>query len=327
VASSASQKDATPFRLSAGGQIALAGAVDGGVLRTAGWQVRGALNVTPYDDLRDVPSYAALEDLLADPSLDAVCLDGADPLLARHLPMLLEHGLHVLLPGPAPLDLDLLRDARSVFDAAWDAVRRLVDDPVRPARSGNAPAEVAVALAQRWEPWARTTAAAIPLVGTPVLQATVRGWPRGIAAAADLIDLARAWCGDVVSVVAAPAPLPAAELGPGLPVAWALLHDSGATTLVSHEGAPALVRLSFATARLEAGPLGARWEGGAELPLGAVVPGLQAAAAALLEAVPRGELATDRWPWPGDLGDLQAISRVLAALRESARAEAPARVA
>jgi hypothetical protein len=306
------------------------------VLRAAGWQVRGALNVTPYDDLRDVPSYAVVEDLLADPSLDAVCLDGGDPLLARHLPLLLEHGLHILLPGPAPLDLDLLRDARSVFDAAWGSVPRLVDDPSRPSRSGNCPAEVAVALRQRWEPWTLTAAAAIPLVGTPVLQATVRGWPRGIAAAADLIDLARAWCGDVVSVTAAPAPLPARELGTGLPVAWSLLHDSGATTLVSHEGAPALVRLSFATARLEAGPLGARWEGGAELPLRtrelpAAAPGTPAgllgSAVALREAVPRGELATDRWPWPGDLGDLQAISRVLAALRESARAEVPARVA
>jgi hypothetical protein len=179
----------------------------------------------------------------------------------------------------------------------------------------------------RWEAWTLTVAAAIPLVGTPVLQATVRGWPRGIAAAADLIDLARAWCGDVVSVVAAPAPLPAEELGPGLPVAWALLHDSGATTLVSHEGAPTLARLSFATARLEAGPLGARWEGGAELPLGPRAPGPVGAAAALLDAVPRGEIATTSWPWPGDLGDLQAISRVLAALRESARAESPARVA
>jgi hypothetical protein len=309
------------------GRVALAGAVDGGALRAAGWQVNGALNVTPYDDLRDVPSYAALEDLLADATLDAVCLDGSDPRLAQHLPTLLEHGLHVLLPGPAPLDLDLLRDARSVFDAAWDSVPRLVDDPQRPSRSGSSPAEVAVTLAQRWEPWTRTVAAAIPLVGTPVLQATVRGWPRGITAAADLIDLARAWCGDVVSVIAAPAPVPASELGPGLPVAWSLLHDSGATTLVSHEGAPTLARLSFATARLEAGPLGARWEGGAELPLGAPVSGLRATATALLEAVPRGELSTDSWPWPGDLGDLQAISRVLAALRESARAEAPARVA
>lgn len=332
--------------------IALAGAVDGGVLRAAGWQVRGALHLTPYDDLRDVPSYAGLEDLLADATLDAVALDGTDPLLARHLPTLLEHGLHVLLASPAPLDPDVLQAARAVHGPGTDAPPRLVDDPRRPARSGLAPAEVAVAFTERWEPWALTTAAALPLVGTPVLQATVRGWPRGLAAAAELVDLARAWSGDVLSVSAAPAPLPAAELGPGLPVAWSLLHASGATTLVSHEGAPPVARLSFAAARLEAGPLGARWEGGAELPLlptpdrravpgdGATAdlplrtpappgtpPGLLGAAVALLHAVPAGEVGTDAWPWPGDLGDLQAVSRVLAALRESARAEAPVRVA
>jgi hypothetical protein len=324
--------------------IALAGAVDGGVLRAAGWQVRGALNVTPYDDLRDVPSYAGLEDLLADASLDAVALDGDDPLLARHLPTLLEHGLHVLLPAPAPLDPDVLRDARAVHGPSWgDAPSRLVDDALRPSRSGQAPAEVGAAFTQRWEPWALTAAAAIPLVGTPVVQTTVRGWPRGMAAAAELVDLARAWSGDVLSVSAAPAPLPADELGPDLPVAWSLLHLSGATTLVSHEGAPPLARLSFAGARLETGPLGARWEGGAELPLlpapdrrdvphrAAVPPGTSAGllgtAVALLHAVPRGEIATDAWPWPGDLGDLQAVSRVLAALRESARTQAPARVA
>jgi len=186
---------------------------------------------------------------------------------------------------------------------------------------------VAVAFVQRWEPWALTVAAALPLVGTPVLQATVRGWPRGGAAAAELVDLARAWCGDVVSAVAAPAPLPAATLGDGLPVAWSLLHAGGATTLVSHEGAPALVRLSFATARLEAGPLGARWEGGAELPLLPSAPGLFSTAVALLDAPRLGAVRTASWPWPADLGDLQSVSRVLQALRESARSETPARVA
>ncbi len=283
-----------------------------------------------------------MEELLRDPDLDAVALDGDDPVLARDLPSLLQHGLHVLLPTPAPLDPALLREARA---QDWDAVPRLTDSLDRPARSGTRPAEVVAALVQRWEPWALTVAAALPLVGTPVVQVTVRGWPRGPGAAAELVDLARSWAGDVLSVIAAPAPLPADTLGPGLPVAWALLHASGATTLVSHEGAPPLVRLSFASARLEAGPLGARWEGGAELPLLAtpdrrdgddptasrasapgVAPGLLGTAVALRQAVATGEVAADAWPWPADLGDLQAISRVLAALRESARAEAPARV-
>ena len=300
--------------------VALVGDVDGGVLRAAGWDVVGALATTPYDDPRDVPSYASMEELCADDGLDAVALDGADPLLARHLPVLRAHGKHVLLPTAAPLALDLLRAARTVETSA----------------------EVVVALGERWEPWALTAAAAVQLVGTPVVQATVRGWPTGTAAAAELVDLAQAWCGEVVAVAAAPAPLPATSLGEGLAVAWSLLHASGATVLVSHRGAPALARLSFATARLEAGPLGARWEGGAELPLltgpdrrevphrAAVPPGTPAGllgcAVDLLEAARHGELRLGRWPWPADLGDLQSVSRVLAALRESARTEAPVRV-
>ena len=152
-------------------QLALIGPVEAAPLRAAGWTVKGALHLTPYDDLRDVLSYAELSDLLADPDLDAVCLDGSDPLLAQHLPTLLEHGLHVLLPTPAPLDPDLLRTARA---QEWDAPPRRVDDPLRPARSGTAEAQVAVALRQRWEPWALTTAAALQVVGSPVLQATVR---------------------------------------------------------------------------------------------------------------------------------------------------------
>jgi len=326
--------------------IALAGAVDGQLLRAAGWQVRGALTTMPYDDPADLPSYTSLEELLADADLDAVALDGSDDLLAMHLPALLAGGLHVLLPAPAPLDPELLRAARAVTDPG----PARTDDPRRPAAGGETIGEVAVGLAQRWEPWALTVAAALPLAAGPVLQATVRGWRRGPVAAAELVDLARSWCGEVVAVVAAPAPLPAASLGEGLPVAWALLHEGGATTLVSHGGAPPLARLSFATARLEAGPLGARWEGGAELPLlaprdGRQVPqsaeqqaqprpaappgasyGAMACAAALAEAVPY-HLVTDRWPWPADLSDLQAVGRVLTALRASARTEAPARVA
>ncbi len=298
--------------------IALVGDVDGGVLRAAGWQVRGALLAMPYDDPGELASYASVEELLED-DLDAVCLDGGDLLLARGLPALRTAGRHVLLPTAAPLDLELLRSARAV----------------------DSRAEVAVALRERWEPWALTTAAALQVIDSPVVQATVRGWPRGLAAACELVDLAQAWCGEVLAVVAAPAPLPAAELGPGLPVAWSLLHASGATVLVSHEGAPVLARLSFSTARLEAGPLGARWEGGAELPLlptpdrrempnpgpppPGTAPGLLASAVHLLELA-RGDAPAAQWPWAADLGDLQSVSRVLAALRESARCEALVRV-
>ena len=288
-----------------GPRAALVGeALDGQVLRVAGWRVCGALELQPYDDPGDVPSYTSMDELLTD-GLQGVALSGGDAHLAGHLPDLLAAGLAVLLPTAAPLDLELLRLAR---DLAPDAL-------------------VAVGLVQRWEPWAQLTSAAVPLAGQ-VLQCTVRGWPRGQAHAAELIDLTRRWCGDVVGVAARPARLPADELGPGVPVAWSLLHESGATTLVSHEAAPPVVRLSFETARWEAGPLGARWVGGADVELTtprppALLPpgtpsGLLASATWLREALTADDLPV---PAPAGLGDLQAVARALAGLRESTRDE------
>ncbi len=289
--------------------VALAGAVDAGVLRAAGWRVTGRLPATPYDDPRDAPSYVDLAELLADDRVDAVAVDGTDARSARDLPALREAGLLVLLTTPAPLDVDL----------------------VRAARAAPGP-EVAVGLVQRWEPWALTAAAAQPLVGGTPVQVTVRGWPPGEGAAAELVDLVSSWCGEVVAVVAAPGALPARTLPGGAEVAWALLTASGATVLVSHDDGPPLARLSFSTARLEAGPLGARWVGGAELPLLPVpdrrphplpvppgtAPGLVATAYALLRGVGGADLPAADWPWPADLGDLLAVARVLQALRESA---------
>ena len=292
---------------------ALIGDVDAGLLRAGGWRVTGRLPTTPYDDPRDAPAYVDPDELLADGRVDAVALDGADELSARLLPELRAAGLLVLLVSPAPLDVDL----------------------VRAARAAGGP-EVAVGFAQRWEPWALTVAAALPLAGGVPLQVTVRGWPRGAPAAAELVDLVQGWCGDVAGVVAAPGALPARTLPGGAEVGWALLAAGGATVLVSHDDAPPLVRLSFATARLEAGPLGARWVGGAELPLlptpdrrpqplpapPGTPAGLVATAAALLAGVGGGDLEAGDWPWPADLGDLLAASRVLAALRESAESGA-----
>ena len=174
-------------------------------------------------------------------------------------------------------------------------------------------------------------AAALPLVGTLPVQVTVRGWPRGRQAAAELVDLAASWCGEVAAVVAAPAPLPAQTLPGGEVVSWVMLTGSGATVLVSHDGPAPGVRLSFATARLEAGPDGARWTGGAQLPLQPLPtwvphaqgspPGLVATAAALSRAVGGGDVPASTWPWPADLGDLLVTARVLEALRTSARTE------
>ncbi|CAA9342784.1 MAG: hypothetical protein AVDCRST_MAG16-1959 [uncultured Frankineae bacterium] len=289
--------------------MVVAGAVDPAPLRAAGWSLRGALSRDPYDAPHGAGLYADADDVLADPQVDAVALDGGDAGLAGLLPELRAGGLLVLLPTAAPLDPDLVRAARAVAE----------------------PAEAAVGLLGRWEPWALTVAAALPLVGSLPVQVTVRGWPRGRSAAAELVDLVAAWCGEVVGAVAAPAPLPAEVLPGGASVAWALLTASGATVLVSHDGGPPEVRLSFPTARLEAGPAGARWTGGADLPLLPLPPGvppahgsppgLVATAAALAAAVGGGDIPTDRWPWPADLGDLLVVARVLEALRTSARTE------
>jgi hypothetical protein len=289
--------------------MVLAGAVDPAPLRAAGWSLRGTLSGDPYGDRLDAATFVEVDELLEDAAVDAVAVDGDDRELAPLLPALRDSGLLLLLPTAAPLEPELVRAARAVAE----------------------PADAAVGLLGRWEPWALTVAAALPLVGTPAVQVTVRGWPRGRQAAAELVDLAASWCGEVAAVVAAPAPLPAAVLPGGEAVSWALLTGSGATVLVSHDGPAPAVRLSFATARLEAGPGGARWTGGAELPLlplpdrvppaQGAPPGLVATAAALAQAVGGGDVAAETWPWPADLGDLLVAARVLEALRTSARTE------
>lgn len=287
--------------------IAVAGAVDPAPLRAAGWSLRGVLSTDPYLDRRDAAQYVEPAELLADPLLDAVAIDGDDRELAALLPELRGSGLLLLLPTAAPLNPDLVRAARSVRDAA----------------------DAAVGLVARWEPWAQVVAAALPLAGGAPVQVTVRGWPSGRQAAAELVDLVASWCGEVAAVVAAPAPLPATELPGGAAVSWALLTGSGATVLVSHDGPAPECRLSFATARLVAGPAGVRWEGGAELPLPSLplVPppgvhtGLVQTAAALAQATGGRDVPAGTWPWPADLGDLLVVARVLEALRTSARTE------
>jgi hypothetical protein len=283
-------------------------------LRVAGWGLRGLLMPSPFAGApaADAVGYLDVEELLDDERVDAAVVDGGDPTAASLLPQLRAGGLLVLLPTAAPLDVDLLRAARAVPGTA-----------------------TAVGLVQRWEPWARTASAAAPLAGVPV-QVTVRGWPPGPSAAAELVDLVATWCGEVVAAVAAPGPLPALRLSGGEPVAWAVLTSSGATVLVSHEGAGPVARLSTDAARLVAGPAGVRWEGGADVPLLETPPwvppaprgttiGAVATAAALAGATGDRDVAVV--PAPADLGDLLVAARVLEALRTSARTEREVEVA
>lgn len=285
------------------------GDLDAAPLRAAGWQVAGRLAVDPFAGGRfqDARGYLDAVELIEDADLDAVAVDGAVPELAAMLPRLRRAGLLLLLGAPAPLELDPLLGAAAV------------DGP--PAL---------VALASRWQPWSRTVAAAVPLAGPPV-QVTVRGWPTGIEAAAELVDLVGLWCGEVVAAIAAPAPLPADRLPDGPLVSWALLTASGATVLVAHGGAEPLVRVSFADTRLEASADRVRWSGGDALPLLRPPPwvplpphgaALAATAATLVTAVGGGEpRPVHPGPGPADLADLLAVARVLAALRDSARLE------
>jgi hypothetical protein len=298
---------------------ALVGGVPAEAVRRSGWEVRARLAADPLSGPDDAAGYADAVDLLDDAAVDLAVVDGEQPAFAALVPRLRRAGLLVVLAGPAPLEVE----------------------PVRAARAVDGPPAL-VALATRWEPWARTVRAAVPLAGLP-LQVTVRGWPRGPAAAAELVDAVRLWCGEVAAVVASPAALPAAALPDGEPVSWALLTETGASVLVAHGGPTRRVRVSFATARLDATPEGVRWEGGERLPLAPPPPWQPPAPA----GAPAGLVATVAWiadavggreprphgpgdgvePLPADLGDLLAAARAVEALRESARSAAPVRVA
>lgn len=289
---------------------ALVGDVDPAALRVAGWYVAGRLAASPFSGPSgDAAGYLDADELLADGRVDLAVVDGTVPALVELLPELRAAGLLVLLPTADPLEVGALRAARAV------------DGP-----------EAAVGLLRRWEPWVRTVAAAVPLAGGPPLQVTVRGWPRGPQAAAELVDVVTSWCGEVVAVVAAPGPLPAEALPDGVAVAWSLLTATGATVLVAHGDGPPAVRLSFPAARLEGGPAGVRWAGGDAVPLSpepawcppvprGLAVGQVASAVALAGARGGADLPHDMRP--AGLGDLLVAARVLEALRESARRELP----
>ncbi len=297
--------------------VALLGDVDPELvheLAQVGLPVRGVLAGDPFDAAprpRVARHYSGVADLVADARgpLRAVVLPASSPL-APALPDLVAEGLAVLLPDPAPWDAAVLRSAR--------------------AAAADRDVGVAVLLHERHRGWAALVGGA--LSGRPApQQVTVRGWPRGAVAAAELVDLVRAWCGDVVAAAAVPAALPADVLPGGVPVAWSLLTARGSTVLVSHEGGPVQVRLSLPPTRLLAGPDAVGWEGAeAVVPAQRDDPSVAAFAAAVAAGTAEPlELAggrADGPPGPGrpgvaGLADLVATARVLAALRTSARTE------
>jgi hypothetical protein len=275
-------------------------------LAEVGLAVTGVLAQDPFGpEPLAVPAagtrvYADLPDLargVADGAVRVVVLPARTPLAAA-LPEVVALGAAVLLPDPAPWDPGLVREARALAD------------------EGDVP--VAVLLRERHAGWVQGVRDGIAARPKP-LQLAVRGWPRGPAAAAELIDLVRVWCGDIVSCAAAPARMPGQAFTTGEPVSWALLTEQAVTVVVAHAGSLQL-RFGF----LGLGPIditpGLPGQGhlGADPALTAVRAVARARALGTSDVLGS---TVGRWPWVADLADLQPVVRVLESLRMSARRE------
>ncbi len=155
--------------------------------------------------------YSALDALAAD-AVEAACLDLPIAESCRVAGALLADGLSVVFARPQTPDCGTLRE---LIDAA---------------SAGNT---VAVAGLQT-RSWPAVTEAARLLGEIGMLkQVTVIGWPGGREARAELCDLIRRLCGDVLAVCASPAAMPVPELSPTDPVTLALLTATGATVVAS----------------------------------------------------------------------------------------------
>lgn len=239
---------------------------------------------------------------VAEGAVRLIVLPAHSPLAAA-LPEVVALGAAVLLPDPAPWDLDLVRQARSAADA------------------GDVP--VAVLLRARHSRWSEAARATVASREKP-FQLLVRGWPRGPAAAGELVDLVRAWCGDVLSCSALPAEQPGRTLKTGELISWSMLTETAVTVMVSHEGS-----LRLSVGYLEPGFV----EVGPDVPPGTDLFDLEQdpdpavlAARALAHALEVGSSdvvgsSLSPFPWVADLSDLQPVARALGALRTSARRE------
>lgn len=273
-------------------------------LAGSGWSVGGLLAADVFDGLlwaARTPSvtrnYVELAELLWDPDAEAACVAVDAAAAVTTVPALLHAGLHVLLPSPVAMSSAAIRIALEAAEVAES--------------------EHAVTFETRWWPSARelTRLLADGSVG-PVAQATVRGWPSGVTATAELIDVTTNWCGEIVAVCGAPEQLPAAELPDGASVRWALLTDRGVTVLVSHEGsADPAIRLSTPQGRLEVTETAVRPLDGEPWPAGdATASAFEETARRLADAVARD----DALPETATLRTLFVAARVREALAASA---------
>ena len=155
--------------------------------------------------------YGALDALAAD-AVEAACLDLPLAEACRVATLLLEDGVSVVL---ARAELPDRAAARALLDAA---------------SVGNTSA----ALGLRTRTWSSLLVAAerVRAVG-PLSQVTALRWPAGRIARAELCDVVRRLCGDVLAICASSSAMPAQELAPAAPVTLSLLTASGTTVLVS----------------------------------------------------------------------------------------------
>jgi hypothetical protein len=183
----------------------------------AGAELVGLLAPEPLESLAWAAAagarkaYPDLASLLAD-EVEVLCVDldlatgGAIARAGVHA------GLNVLLNRPGAVD--------------GAVVHQLIEG------SQNFDVAVTAALTVRAWPSLRPVAGLVGGLGA-LRQVTVVGWPIGRAHRAELVDLVRQLCGDVLAVCASPLCMPAADLRPGEPVTLALLTGSGATVLAA----------------------------------------------------------------------------------------------
>jgi hypothetical protein len=155
--------------------------------------------------------YSALDALAAD-AVDAACLDLPLAESCRVATLLLEDGVSVVLARP---EIPERAAVRALLDAAGVGAS-------------------AAAIALRTRGW-RSLADAARLLADigPLSQLTVIGWPAGRAARAELCDVVRRLCGDVIAVCASASAMPAHELTSTAPVTLSLLTSGGATVLAN----------------------------------------------------------------------------------------------